>query len=261
MKGLYLDLNSPPRFNGSDMRCFDKGEKHITRTFDNDVLLLMLDGTLRFYENEKPIELKGREYYIQKSGLRQEGKLPSDMPKYLYIHFNGAFTDSNENSLPLYGYFDINSISGYIGKLSRSDISSSNTLVAKTGLFYSILDKINMQYMQEEGQNISAKRISDYIALHFTEQIKIKDMASALSYSEDHIIRSFRKSYHTTPHKYLTSLRMEYAKELLLTTERSVHRIAEDCGFIDLSVFYRGFFKYYGCTPFELKAKELGTAY
>lgn len=243
-----LDLNSLPKYNSSSMRYFDENEKHITRIFDYDVLLLIFDGILRFNEDGKSIELVKNEYYIQRAGLFQEGIIPSSMPKYFYIHFNGEFTLGSSNSIPLRGKFEPEILKKYTDKLNSAELSYNSSAVAKTCLFYNILEAISRQTCDKESEPIA-----EYISANYTKPIKIQDIAAALSYSEDHIIRAFGKLHNTTPHKYITALRMQLAKELLITTDRSVWRIATDCGYSDMSVFYRCFSSYYGCTPLDLR--------
>ena len=43
-----LSMDSLPAFRFSSFRYFDPGEKHIHRTFREDVLILVMDGVLRF---------------------------------------------------------------------------------------------------------------------------------------------------------------------------------------------------------------------
>ncbi len=257
MSNIYLNLNSSPWFENSAFRRFDKHEKHITRTFFYDVLLLVFDGVLRFYEDGKLIELTKGQYYIQRAGLFQEGKLPSSSPYYYFVHFNGEFTESPVNSLPISGTFDMDKMMHYIKKLHDAEHSHKSTLIAKTGLFYTLLDKLSTPYISPQNENSVEHRLYEYLSTHFTEQVKIKDISKEFSYSEDHIIRAFRKTYGVTPHKHLTDLRIQYAKELLTTTDRPIQRIAEDCGYTDISVFYKCFFKAVGATPIDYKKHKI----
>ena len=49
----------------------------------------------------------------------------------------------------------------------------------------------------------------------------------------------------------MTQLRVEYAKRLLRETKRSVTAIAFECGFEELSNFYRAFKKHAQVPPLE----------
>ena len=88
----FLDLNRLPEYSHSSFRYFEKHEKHITRVCLQDVLVMIFDGTLRFYENGVPVEVPKGSFYIQKKGIPYDGVVESDEPQYYYIHFLGNFT-------------------------------------------------------------------------------------------------------------------------------------------------------------------------
>ena len=58
---------------------------------------------------------------------------------------------------------------------------------------------------------------------------------------------------------YLTSIRMEKAKSLLLTTSLSVAEIAEETGYNDYRVFTKVFKKTEGITPSQFRRGVMGT--
>ena len=60
---LGLSFNDLPHYIYSNHRQFHEHEHHIDRIFDEDVLILMRKGMLRFTENDEPIELHANEYY------------------------------------------------------------------------------------------------------------------------------------------------------------------------------------------------------
>lgn len=74
--------------------------------------------------------------------------------------------------------------------------------------------------------------------------------------SPGHINRVFRQYLSTTPVAYINSLRLGYAKTLLLTADQSIMDIAFESGFNNLSHFYHLFREEYGITPAELRRKR-----
>ena len=66
---IGLSMQSVPTYRLSAFRKFLPNERHITRVESSDILLLMLDGVLRFTEDGVPVELSRGEYYIQQRGL------------------------------------------------------------------------------------------------------------------------------------------------------------------------------------------------
>jgi AraC family transcriptional regulator len=63
------------------------------------------------------------------------------------------------------------------------------------------------------------------------------------------ISRAFKASFGVPPHRYLTSRRMERAKDFLADPEGSVTQIGLDLGFRETSSFTTTFRKHAGLTP------------
>jgi AraC-like DNA-binding protein len=76
---------------------------------------------------------------------------------------------------------------------------------------------------------------------HFSDNINLEEIADEAYFSKFHFIRLFRKIYGKTPHQYLTTVRIEKAKELLLT-DASVTEVCFSVGFDSVSSF-TGLFK------------------
>ena len=67
--------------------------------------------------------------------------------------------------------------------------------------------------------------------------------------SEEHLCREFRKYYRTTPVSYINAQRLGYSLYLLSNTELTILQVAEQCGFGNLSHFYRLFRERFGTSP------------
>jgi AraC-like DNA-binding protein/mannose-6-phosphate isomerase-like protein (cupin superfamily) len=64
-----------------------------------------------------------------------------------------------------------------------------------------------------------------------------------------HLARSFQSHYGQTPTAFVNELRLKRATFLLRTTTREIIDVAQECGFNNLSYFYRAFSRRYGLTP------------
>lgn len=244
----YLSDNSFQHFVCCSMRSFFKGERHITRVCDNNVLILMFSGILRFTEDGSDIELYAGEYYIQRSGLYQEGRVASDEPAYFYIHFDGDF--SEKSGLPIRGTFSANEVMNDIRCLENLYFSPRNNSFAKNGLLYDILGILAAERSYPDSCADIVRKIESFIIAHFCEStFSLHAIAKKFNFSDDYIIKLFRSEFSKTPHRYITELRIEYAKQLMLSTERSLCDIALECGYSDYSVFYKSFFREVGKSP------------
>ena len=72
---------------------------------------------------------------------------------------------------------------------------------------------------------------------HFSEKITLDTFGSLSGYAPLHFLRLFKQSVGTTPHAYLTDIRLRNAKMLLESTTLSTAEIAEKCGFESVSHF------------------------
>jgi AraC family cel operon transcriptional repressor len=64
-----------------------------------------------------------------------------------------------------------------------------------------------------------------------------------------HLARTFQVHFGETPTAFVNELRIKRAAFLLRTTTRDIIDIAQECGFNNLSYFYRQFFRRCGQTP------------
>ncbi len=245
---MMLDMNALPLYCESAFRSFYKHEHHVSRIFDRDVLIIGFGGILRFEENDTPVSVHTGEYYIQRRGLVQTGKSESDLPRYYYIHFHGKFRDDGRG-LPLKGTVDTERIMPLIDRLHASEVGSS-TAVEKHAHFYNILSEIMSS--RDNADDIST-RAAKYISENAASKISLSEVSDRLGYTEDYIIRQFKKRYGVTPHEYLIDLRINNAKQLLITTDRSVSAIAYECGYSDVAAFYKAFSKRTGQSPTEYR--------
>ena len=77
----------------------------------------------------------------------------------------------------------------------------------------------------------------------------VERIARELNLSSGHLRRVFREEYGQSPHEVFSEKRLEFAADLLVSSEHSVTDIAGYCGFSSASVFIRYFKKYFNTTP------------
>ena len=95
----------------------------------------------------------------------------------------------------------------------------------------------------------------DLISKDLTRPLVLEDVARAVNLSTPHLRSLFRAETGMTPARYLKSLRMQKAKELLETTFLSVKQVMFQVGITDKSHFARVFRHAYGLSPKEYRRK------
>lgn len=99
-----------------------------------------------------------------------------------------------------------------------------------------------------------------HIFLHFNESPSMKDISKLSGYSPGYFSKRFHDVTGKTYIDFLTGLKLNYAKILLLSTDEPIITICGSCGFSSLSNFNRSFRKAIGMSPTEFReqAKEGG---
>lgn len=103
--------------------------------------------------------------------------------------------------------------------------------------------------MANIGKADRIRRIADYIDSNYSERIRLSDIADLEGVTPTHISHFFTENFHMTFQEYLSRLRCEKARRLLLTTDLSLFDISISCGFSDPKYLNSGFEKQYGCLP------------
>ncbi len=88
-----------------------------------------------------------------------------------------------------------------------------------------------------------------YIDRHFDTPLTLDGVSQEAGFSPYHFIRLFRATYRQTPHQYLIQRRIDRAKELLRTTDRPIHDICFEVGFVSLGSFSTLFRRATGLAP------------
>ena len=225
----------------------------MNRICSQDVLVMVFDGVLRFSENGVPIEVHSGEYYIQKHGLRQEGILESDRPSYYFIHLEGHFATEG-NLLPMRGKFNAKELFPLFKKLDELYLFHA-PVVEKAAVVYQILMLLKNQSVNFTRNPIVTKVIS-VVSADLKKPFSLQEIASECGYNKNHVIRIFKKETGKTPHAYITDIRINKAKQLLLGSDASLSQISNECGFGDYINLYKAFVKSEGFPPLEWKKRQ-----
>lgn len=100
------------------------------------------------------------------------------------------------------------------------------------------------------------KRLEAYLDVlkrTFYRSATLADAAGSVGLGERRFSQLFRARTGSSWLNYVRQLRLSHAEYLLRTTDRSVTSIAFECGFSDLSNFYRAFKAGYQCSPLALR--------
>lgn len=101
------------------------------------------------------------------------------------------------------------------------------------------------------GNSATISGALEYISRHFSEQLKVEELAEMFHVSETHFRRVFTENMGKTPMEYINWIRINAACEQLKRTKDSISTIAVNVGFSTLTTFNRNFRKLMKVSPQE----------
>ncbi|MBO5042024.1 MAG: helix-turn-helix transcriptional regulator [Clostridia bacterium] len=240
-----IDLNSPIQYEFASFRFFEKKEHHIERFCCVNVLLMVYEGVLRFSEDGEQVEVGAGEYYIQRKNRYQAGELPSDAPHYLFVHFDGEWSEQPD-ALPYRGSFDYTKLSELMQQI---DTASHQKYVYAEQQY--LFHKLLLSLRQKMPSNTLADRLSKYVEENIAAITSLADLCEAFHYSMNYVERLFQREFGVSPIHYINDVKIKKAMYLLETTSKPISEISEECGYFDYPYFFKRFVQKTGVSPSE----------
>ena len=100
-----------------------------------------------------------------------------------------------------------------------------------TLLLADLLPSLPLQVRKNTDDLELEQRLLLYLDAHYTEELSLESLSKEFGVSRFVLSRIFTEKLHTTFPDYVNSRRLDYARDLLLSTELSVTQIALDVGF------------------------------
>ncbi|WP_193726906.1 response regulator transcription factor [Paenibacillus guangzhouensis] len=147
------------------------------------------------------------------------------------------------------------SVSGYMMILER--IYHASSLVELSKVMRSIAE--DMACSAEKPQEMFRRVIDDVLQLierEYSSEITVESIARQVYLSPGYISRLFKKHVGKSIIKHITSIRLEKAGELLLTTNKKITDIGKEVGYPNFAYFSALFKNSYGKTPSQYREEH-----
>lgn len=144
---------------------------------------------------------------------------------------------------------------GFLGRLLSSGRLDQSVQQSSCELLLSLLGSAT-----EAGDAALDRRLQlarDYIDRHFHEPLQLSLLSTLAHLSQRQLNTLFQRQLGCTPSDYLIQRRMEQARLLLTTSDDSIQRIAERCGYGNLAAFSDRFKRYFGLSPRHFRGPRL----
>jgi AraC-like DNA-binding protein len=95
-----------------------------------------------------------------------------------------------------------------------------------------------------------------FIDENFASELDLDKLANVACLSPHYFLRLFKQVFHKTPHQYMTDLRINYAAELLATTNLPITQICFEVGYTSLGSFSDLFRRRTGISPLAYRRRH-----
>ena len=242
----------------------------------------VLDGEYELTIGQQSYEAKAGSMFFIPAGIPQSRRYIGNVRhvSQQYMHFN--FLSLTEPNL-----FDRLSLPYKIDIGLRTDVkkmfntvfrlASQTTLSARFKLTAIILNLFGLYVEKSAGggnnglgiigetgqlqENTVILKITKYIKDNIDRQITNEELARVACMQGNYFIRFFRKQTGTTPHKFITKIKIDTAMGLLENTDITISRAMEKVGYYDMSHFSRTFKQLHNLPPSEYVKKFRNTNY
>lgn len=119
--------------------------------------------------------------------------------------------------------------------------------------WHSYLESCCMKISEFYQSQQSMKKAKRYIELNYNRTITLEDAAASVNLSPNYFSNLFKATYGENFIGFLTKMRMEKARKLVLKNEYSLKEISFLIGYNDPNYFSRVFRRYYNSSPREYK--------
>jgi two-component system response regulator YesN len=116
----------------------------------------------------------------------------------------------------------------------------------------SVIEKTN-----ETKQNKRVQKILFYLNENYTRDVSLDELSEKFGFNTSYISSLFKSETGINITDYLSNLRIDKAKDLLISTDMKINEIAHSLGYNNVNYFHRIFKKTIGITPIEYRRLRL----
>lgn len=188
---------------------------------------------------------------------------PEDPWEFRWVHFDGegisSMFNADSEEVWLFSSIGAKRLPGLLDELLAygSDFVQEYERRIAVLLYEIIVELIhgceNLHAVRTSLLRQKMLQTADWIHTNCRETISLKDMAEVSGYSESYVSREFHRVMGISPVEYLLECRIVQAKQLLISTDWTMKRIAESLGYSQSSYFIRKFRESQGVTPEQFR--------
>lgn len=275
MRYIAINLQSNPTFLYSGKSVNLTPMQHLSRTLKSYELFFVQDGELSMRQREE-ITVKKDEVLFHCKDEWQEGTRFSPNAFY-WLHFDGEvltfldelsaerFCTENKKWIFFAESFPLcnpDRVTLFLNQINHYACEEGGEIILNA-LTAALFAELARQYAQTPTMqaDIRFNELLAYIRLNATTELTLPLLAEKFCYNPKYLSRIFHSRTGVTLKAYINSLRIAFAKKLLLAHSGTVKQIAHEVGYADEYYFMRLFKAATGQTPKEYRRTYSASVY
>lgn len=197
---------------------------------------------IHFFCNSEEIILNESEIYEEILSISKNNKLHEDILLPTYFSLN----DTGKSLI-------------YMKQILNTANSTYYTHLAVNYLVTELTIELTQQFInsfnlsKENEFNNKFIKILEWIRVNVTKDISVQNVADEFNFTPDYLTRLFKKNIGMSTLKYINTLKISKAKELLINTDKTIKEISYLLSFNDEKYFMKLFKKYEEVTPSQYR--------
>lgn len=225
-------------------------------------LVYMTEGEAHLFEGERRFTARAGDAFLLEPGTVHGGTEESpERVSFLWLHFTAEsksenkrisslpriISDTGASQLPTLLRQLLHRSNYHIYPMEMNDLTSELIMME-----YSALAALAAESGKDSG---TVNKIREWVRINSDRRLSVGAVAKKFGYNEDYISKLFRREVGVGLKTYINDMRAARIKGLLSTTDLSLQKIADECGFEDYKAFLKFFTYHESITPTEFRGQ------
>ncbi|WP_158593242.1 AraC family transcriptional regulator [Planomicrobium sp. Y74] len=230
------------------------------------LIVYTLDGKgFLTYHGQKYKLQKNQAFFISCMDYQHYKTDQEELWEFNWVHLNGSsirgyyhyFQSADSPVVTIKNSSDFKSSFQQLIQNQQNFTAHSEPISSKllTDLLTELLCSVHSKFETETYIPDAMQAIIRYLEKYFNTAVSLDHLAARFNLSKYHLAREFKKYAGISPHEFLITCRITYAKNALKYSNDSISEIAEDAGIPNVSHFINLFKDREGTTPLAYRKK------